>query len=340
MCARNNHGGLPNPNLPEKNLSLDFYKKILPPELLKQLVSISMCGNFGDPIMNNDLIDMIRHTAEHNPNIDIHVHTNGSARTKQWWIDLAQALPKNHLVLFGIDGLEDTHSLYRVGTNWKKIIENAKAFIGAGGKARWNFITFRHNEHQLEACRQMSKDLGFDSFQEKQTSRFIGNPYFEVYDKLGNVTHKLEQPNEQKLVFIDRKTVENYKEVFSKATVKCEVEQWPSVYVDAQGHLYPCCFLGSVPYQYSTPDRLVWNFMQESTGGLLKKLEAFGGLDGLDLNKHDMKDIIDSEVWQTMWDKSFDNNEILMCARVCGKFPEPVISQCRDQFLDLDTFMS
>ena len=76
MCARNNHGGLPNPKLIENNMDLNFYKNTITPSLLTQLGSISMCGNFGDPIMNNDLIPMIRYTVEQNPNIDIHIHTN------------------------------------------------------------------------------------------------------------------------------------------------------------------------------------------------------------------------------------------------------------------------
>jgi hypothetical protein len=68
----------------------------------------------------------------------------------------------------------------------------------------------------------------------------------------------------------------------------------------------------------------------------MKTLEKFGGLDGLDLRKHTMEKIVDSDVWQTFWDQSFEDKSILMCSRVCGKFPEPVISQCRDQFLELE----
>ena len=280
MCARNFHGGLPNPKLVESNLLLPEFKQLLDVEFLKQLKSMSMCGNFGDPMLNPDLIPIIEYIVSINPDIDLHVHTNASARTIKWWEDLAKALPKKHLVLFGIDGLEDTHHLYRTGTSFKTIIKNAKAFIAAGGKARWNFITFKHNEHQLETARQMSKDLGFESFQEKQTSRFIGNPYFEVYDRNGDVTHKLEFPTEQKIAFIDKKTVENYKQAVASCTISCEVEQEKSVYIDAQGVLWPCCFLASVPYQYSTPERLVWKFMNDSYDSLNETLKAFGGIDG------------------------------------------------------------
>lgn len=338
MCARNHHGGLENPNLIKNNLSLEFFKNTLTPDFLKQLESMSFCGNFGDPILNKDLLDMIKYTAEHNPDIDMQLHTNASAKTARWWTELAESLPKNHTVLFGIDGLEDTHHLYRIGTDYNMIMRNAKAFIAAGGRARWNFITFKHNEHQLEQARALSEQMGFESFQEKQTSRFIGSKSFDVLDKNGDVEYNLEPPTEQKIVFIDRKTVENYREVFKTATISCEVEDQKSIYIDAQGHAWPCCFLASVPYQYSTPSRLVWSFMQESTETLNRALDAFGGMDGIDLNKHSMQSIVDSITWQTMWNKSFEDKSILMCTRVCGKFPDPVISQCRDQFLDLVNF--
>ena len=338
MCARNNHGGLPNPKLVEDNLSLERFKSIATEELLSQLTTISMCGNYGDPILNPELIPIIEYIVSANPAVDLHLHTNASARTTAWWKHLARALPEKHIVLFGIDGLEDTHHLYRIGTSFNKIITNAKAFIGAGGKARWNFITFKHNEHQLEAAREMSKELGFESFQEKQTSRFIGEPFFEVYNKKGEVTHKLESPTEKKIAFIDRKTVENYKQAIASCTIKCEVEGTKSVYIDAHGYVWPCCFLASVPYQHSTPDRLVWDFMNNSYSTLMETLKPFGGMEGLSTKHRSIKEIVNSNEWQTVWNKGFDDKSILMCARVCGKFTNVDVSQCRDQFLDLDEF--
>jgi MoaA/NifB/PqqE/SkfB family radical SAM enzyme len=273
-----------------------------------------------------------------NHNIRIDIHTNGSARNKRWWQNLAKSLPKNHMVQFGIDGLADTHALYRVGTVFEKIIENACAYIEAGGKARWNFITFKHNEHQLEVARQTAKDLGFDSFYEKQTSRFIGTPWFDVLDQTGKVTHKLEGPTEQKLIFIDRKTVENYKEIISKATIKCEVEETKSVYIDALGYLWPCCFVGAVPYIHATPEQLVYAYQQDSATTFNAMLARFGGMEQFNLRNRSVEAIVNSDEWQTVWDDIFANNKLHVCARVCGKFPEPVISQCRDQFLDLDNF--
>ena len=338
MCARNHHGGKVNPLLEVKDIDLRLFVRMVPSRLVEQLNTITMCGNFGDPLLNNDLLKIVKYITINNPNIRLDIHTNGSLRSINWWQELAEALPNNHLVQFGIDGLEDTHKLYRVGTDWHKIIQNAWAFIQAGGQARWNFITFRHNEHQLEEARQMAKDLGFDSFYEKQTSRFIGNPWFDVEDKNGNFTHRLENPTEQKLVFVDKKTVENYRELISAATIKCEVEEFKSIYIDALGYLWPCCFVGATPYIHTNEHQLVHTYQTDSKQSLQRLVDQFGGIEQFNLRNYTIQEVVDSEQWQTLWNHSFTDDKLPVCVRTCGKFPEKIISQCRDQFVDLDTF--
>lgn len=338
MCARNHHGGGENPLLKVSDITAELFEQICPPAFLKQLEVITMCGNYGDPILNNDLISIVRYITESNPDIKIDLHTNGGARSTKWWAELTSAMPAKHLFQFGIDGLEDTHKLYRVGTDWHKIIANANTVIHNGGLARWNFITFKHNEHQLEEARQIARDMGFESFYEKQTSRFIGNPWFDVYDRDGVVTHRLENPTEQKLVFIDRKTVENYRQVIKTAKITCEVEGTKSVYIDALGYLWPCCFVGATPYIHTKPDQLVYEFQKDSNASVTALVNRLGGMQQLDLRNRTIEQIVDSAEWQSQWNQSFESNELHVCVRTCGRFPEPIISQCRDQFVDLDVF--
>lgn len=338
MCARNIHGGLQNPNLIIADLDLEFIKKTLPYDLLNQLYEISVCGNFGDALLNKDLLKIVKYIKESNPNLRFVLHTNGSLRSTAWWTEFANALPNDHQIHFGIDGLEDTHHLYRIGTKWKKIIDNAKAFINAGGKARWNFITFKHNEHQLETCRQMAKDLGFESFHEKQTSRFIGTPYFDVVDKTGEVIYKLENPSERKITFITADTVKDFKKIVDMSNIQCEVESSMSIYIDGMGYLYPCCFVAGLPYHHTTSELLVHDYRLENLRVLNNLFDSFGGKEQLNLRKRSIREIIDSDQWQTLWDNSFTGEKIPVCARTCGKFDKPILSQCRDQFLDLSNF--
>jgi len=338
MCARNFHGGLPNPYIKKTNIDLESFKNILTPKIIKQLKHINFCGNFGDPLLNNDLIHIVKYINQNNPFINFVMHTNGSAMPILWWEEFAKVLPKDHLIQFGIDGLEDTHYLYRIGTSFKKIIENAKIFIKNGGQARWNFITFKHNEHQLEECKILAKELGFNSFYEIQTTRFLGDPWFDVLDKNGNLSYKLEIPSNQKPVIVNKETIKNYKEIIKYACIECEAEKIKSIYIDAYKHLWPCSWLASVPYIYINPEDILYDFQKDNLESLLSKLNLFGGLSALDLSKYSIEDIIDNLNWQSIWNEGFKENTPLMCSRMCGKFNKPTIAQFKDQYINLDKF--
>ena len=52
-------------------------------------------------------------------------------------------------VIFSLDGLEDTNHIYRVGVQFKKVMENTQAFINAGASAHWDMLVFKHNKHHV-----------------------------------------------------------------------------------------------------------------------------------------------------------------------------------------------
>lgn len=175
MCARNINGGEDNPQLPNEELSLQDCKNIFHPSFIKQLNRMYMCGNYGDPIAARDTLEVFDYFRQHSNNMNLAMHTNGSAKKPDWWRNLAKVLGNKGYVVFSIDGLEDTNHLYRQNTVYSKIIENAQAFIDAGGRARWDFIVFAHNEHQVEQAELLSKKMGFESFQYKKSARFFSN---------------------------------------------------------------------------------------------------------------------------------------------------------------------
>ena len=108
-----------------------------------------MCGTLGDPIASKYIDELVSICVE--KRFAIRIHTNGSLKTTKWWSELATELKEvDHAVIFGIDGLEDVHELHRQGTSFVKIIDNATAFIQAGGVAEWQFLLFTHNKHQAK----------------------------------------------------------------------------------------------------------------------------------------------------------------------------------------------
>ena len=114
-------------------------------------------GSVDEPISHPQFFEIIEHFSSWDSHINI--ATNGSLRTTSWWEKLAKALPKSHRVTWGIDGSDELSEVYREGSNFKKVRDNWRAFISAGGRANWQFIVFQHNEHQLETAKQISEEL-------------------------------------------------------------------------------------------------------------------------------------------------------------------------------------
>ena len=142
QCPRNQSGGAVNPLLPLEHLDLNLLDKSFPTELVSRIRQIFFCGSYGDPIMHPEFLDICEMFRKKNPTVWLYIHTNGSVRTPEWWQKLAMIINGYGKIDFGIDGLSDTNHLYRRNTNFDKIIQNATAYINAGGKAQWNFIVF------------------------------------------------------------------------------------------------------------------------------------------------------------------------------------------------------
>lgn len=157
------------------SLTLDKVKSTFDDNFIRNLDAMYMCGNHGDPAAAPETIDIFTYFRRVNPNISMSIHSNGGLRSKKWWGELGSILSRGtDRCYFGIDGLRDTNHIYRVNTDFDKIMENVKSFIGGGGKANWDFLVFEHNEHQVEDARHLSKELGFVSFREKVSGWSIG----------------------------------------------------------------------------------------------------------------------------------------------------------------------
>jgi MoaA/NifB/PqqE/SkfB family radical SAM enzyme len=335
MCARNYHGGQDNPLLKINNWTLDEFKDIFTQELMTQIQGVYFCGNFGDPILNNDLIPMIEYLSQHAPHLVVNVHTNGGARNVEWWRSLAKALPKNHNVCFGLDGLTDTLHIYRIGVNYENVIKNAKAFIDAGGRAEWAFIKFKHNEHQEEEARRIAKELKFTTFTLKNSSRFLGEPKYRVIDKTGETTHYIEPPTDNKMHFISREMINNYKTTVLPLEIKCFVQTNKEIYIDAYKNIMPCCWLASIPYTQYDYDNINASLRYEIKRQHSELIADLGNTNAITVG---VKNVIDSAAWQSVWEKYWTTKKLIMCARICGQSSK--ISNPNDQFLERQTLDS
>lgn len=236
MCDRVTLDGELNPNVSNISLSLQDVKNIFSKQFIQQLDEMYMCGNLGDPMLAPDCLEIFKYFREVNPNIYLSMNTNGGARKLEFWRNLANLT--NH-VTFSIDGLEDTNHIYRKGVSWKNVINNVKEFINAGGKAKWDYLVFEHNEHQIKLAQQLSKELGFVEFRPKATSRYIKErPAWQTYWR-GKQQGILRPPN---TLQYQSEVVNNPLKDRHKFDINPKCVKNKEIYVAATGHVFPCCW--------------------------------------------------------------------------------------------------
>jgi len=338
MCGRNAFG-IVCPGLQLTELTLEDCKRIFPPTFLNQLTDISICGAYGDPVLAQELLEIIVHMRCSNPNLEIDIYTNGGARSTSWWERLARVIGRSGKVIFGIDGLEDTNHIYRRGTVFTLILRNVKAFIQAGGRAQWDFIVFKHNEHQVEQARELSVKLGFEVFQVKRTNRFYKVLYEEdpalkgmgeefgkypIYDSNGQKTGYVELPENPNYRNDSLKTLEilikefgSLNRYFDKTPIDCKAKRYQSIFVSATGLVYPCCWA-----YHQANYRTLYNATDPFELRVENILRDIGGVQQISAKERSLKDIVEGEFFKRIeesWDlPGLTRGRLKICARACG----------------------
>jgi sulfatase maturation enzyme AslB (radical SAM superfamily) len=326
MCPRNYRGLEFNSGYPITELRLKDFKKIFSPEFLTQLqvpsfpsngfnhkifekFGVSFNGNLGDFAAAKDGVEIVEYLVDNN--VEVTICTNGGLRTPVWWSQLA--LPGVEIG-FALDGLEDTHHLYRQDTVWQRVIENAQAFISAGGVANWRFIPFDHNRHQEDECRELAKTMGFKKFENIWDGRDRG----PVFDRDGQFSHYIgdrrstesHEPADIKpllenhITWFNIETIQHEKDV-ADVEIKCIHKTRSEIYVSADGSIYPCCFLGFYPGSMQHPGNTQLIPLVKENNALEYSLEhCLLWFDQIEKS------------WQ---EKSIKEGRIYQCVSTCGK---------------------
>tara|TARA_B110000902_G_scaffold261295_1_gene335793 strand:+ start:437 stop:1519 length:1083 start_codon:yes stop_codon:yes gene_type:complete len=323
QCSRNviDKGVLQErPDLAFIELSLNDYKSIFK-DLKYNAKNFTFCGNFGDPVFAKDFYEIIQYTIE-----DVirpvgtglvNIHTNGGFRSPKWWAKLGKMMSAydNHLITFSIDGLEDTHHLYRVNTRYHRVVENARAFINAGGNAEWSFIRFGHNEHQEKEARRLASEYGFKNFIPIDTQRFWTSDKvdFKFNTKEFTITRSSSAASDMK-----KKQSANYKNNIieikqQKDDIDCQVSKKNEMYIDCAGDIHPCCWLGSHAYRekhYTTK----WADKDHEDLHPMFDMRTVRNAIAENLN-----DIIHDDFFKYILPMSFEVSPCGMCVRQCSK---------------------
>jgi MoaA/NifB/PqqE/SkfB family radical SAM enzyme len=295
--------------LQETYLETEFFN-LIPDHVYQESKIFFFCGNIGDPCAAPNFLDVCRLVRQKNPNIVIKISTNGGLRNPEFWSELATIVGDRSEVIFAIDGLEDTNHIYRVNVRWGKIIENVKAFVSAGGKPYWQYITFKHNQHQVADARSLSEKLGFQKFMIKPSHRF-------ALDEVLNRDRGVEPPDQDNLVhkvMLHKipKTMESVMRESAFSDINCYVLKNQSVYIDHLGRVFPCCFLAAGVYARRAANISDgWNILWDKHKN------------NIDLRKTSWQEIIEGSFFRDIkntWDKDYNSGRLFTCATTCSSF--------------------
>jgi len=211
-------------------ITLDNFKKLFYPEFLEQTEFIMLNGNYGDSIMNREFREILTYIKTCGTRIKI--HTNGGIHSADYWKDIGNILTEKDKITFDLDGLEDTHHLYRINTDFNTVLNNARAVISTKRpKVIWKMIAFDYNTHQIDTARMLAEQHGFYMFEVAATNRSF-HPATS-----GQYVHP--KRKEQNLTVADKKIICSW----------ADNNKW---YVAPDGLVFRCCWTGGNYYDLNT----------------------------------------------------------------------------------------
>jgi MoaA/NifB/PqqE/SkfB family radical SAM enzyme len=310
MCSRFTADGFVQPGLKEIDLSKEVFYKLFTREFTKQLDHVYFSGVYGDPCLNKFLPEFVNYLIDNHCR-SVSIDTNGGYRNKEWWADLARP---NILINFALDGVDnETLDKYRIGVRFDKAYENLKSFVNAGGEAQWNFIVFKHNEHQIDTAKKMCDDLGI-KFRFKITQKFRGRKNHKVMID-GIHRNTLDPPVQDafrhpNIGTIDHVPVSIFKynnlSKFSHLNnnkISCKIQQRREIYLTSTGSLMPCCYLAT--YKHDSPGSYQFTSLYD--------LEKFN------LNTQSIDQILDNfKLISNNWNKTIEEGNLITCLHTCG----------------------
>jgi MoaA/NifB/PqqE/SkfB family radical SAM enzyme len=277
--------------------------------------NFKLCGVLGDPIINQDCLEIVEYLLENGGLIEI--STNGSLRSTEWWKQLGNLASyyKNCLkVHFCIDGHRETNHIYRIHTNFEKIEKNITTFceFAPPYSSTWVFIVFDHNEKELEIAKKHAEKLNLKF----ATRTGMRNSYYNWVAKINKSSqlitvssryeHSKKESVDALVNFIDSKNKDKEKEKEIISSVTCKLIHQREVFIASDLSVWPCCFL--------------WDSYFKNKEAIREKLSIFTpGWNNLryssleQILSHEWFEKLLEESWQTSHPLHFDR-----CIKTCG----------------------
>ena len=337
-------------------ITVETFKEWFPPSVMERVKSLTFCGNHGDPGTNPDLPKIIEYLS--NFKLDkFNFNTNGGMKTPKFWKEVAEACNKCDFLItpvFSIDGLEDTNHIYRRNVKWNNLMKNVKGFISkfkTPSTIIWDYLVFKHNEHQIHEAEAFSKKLGIGTIWFKHPLNLDDGENITPIpslDKDGSVLYWI-YPSDYKrfkptYLSKDAKVVEKKpmlrlpveergdwkgeyteeeKKVFgeferTKIVPRCKPND---LYVESDGTVHQCCFVANGFYDIRD-SYLKGKHIQPPFQNYLQARENLG-FDNFNLQHTTIEEMEKLDVLNKLntysWNKTVEQGKALICAHFCGK---------------------
>jgi MoaA/NifB/PqqE/SkfB family radical SAM enzyme len=306
-------------SLVNTELDLEFFQRNFTPEfVLANVEKITFCGDDGDPIYAHDLIPVIRYIKNIKP-VEIVIVTNGSHKKSAWWQELGSVLSEQDTVHFSIDGYNnESNNLYRVNSDFDSIITGIRELkMSSACRLVWAAIAFKFNELYINSMENLARQLDMDAFQLTKSTKFGAvypsygeNDPLEPSKKFISSSHRFERD----VVVLSSRGLNNRVNAINLRLYRsdreingvrplCEIGN-KGLYIDAQGRLFPCCWVAN-RYAHNSE----WK-------GIANKF---------DLNVRTLTDAVTDDFWST----TFQNYSWQECQTKCaaGRVDEKYATQ-------------
>jgi len=339
-CIRNIDGGETRPGLKLANFDVDVWKRMATIDTKGWWVrQLTLNGNWGDPMMHPHLVEMLEVWITAHPESMISIATNGSMRSTKFWSDLATVLRggSHHKVDFAVDGMEDTHHIYRRRTVFSKLKENIKAFTDAKGNAVVQMTMFEHNKHQIEEVKELARELGCRQFNARRSHSdrmFIkdGDEQYKIrgWYPTGNGEHLIDNDapelserfeendwplssNRDRIWLEANERFEELNENYIKS--KCPWKDDGEVQIDPWGVVWPCCHISLYGGSGASSEMSVKKDFNEAAADI--NFIANGQQEN-NLHNRSLKDILNNNWYNDTLNNAIENADYQICRNNCG----------------------
>ncbi len=194
--------------------------------------------SWGEPLLNPEFFDIVRYIKRANKKIYVVTSTN---------LNIDDKSCMDNLISCGVDELivscdgagEDTYTQYRRGGDFNLVVRNMKYLsskrkeVLSVTRIVWNFLVFRHNEHEVEKARAMAEGIGVEfrvGLMRTYMKDEILKPHKEAIAKdIDWIPDKSEYSAYDK------------ERLAPKKVIKTCRKPWQEITVNWNGEVFPCC---------------------------------------------------------------------------------------------------